>query len=198
VPEVPLRSRQSIGRAEFPPGRRETQLSVSYLVFVVAAVFVSLPLDAQTTASRSDSVVAPIGSYDDLRSTSEHVYGHSITVWTQGNRVLGWIEEIAGLPGTSDVAIVEKGTLDQTTHRLKCEATMGTITYVFNGTLNGNRIDGELVEENSYLRNTPVGPISRQTLHLTRNPQESERMEKYASYDDWRVVAEKKLRRGAY
>ena len=165
------------------------------LILAGATVTTRLNASAHQRAATADEPVTVIGSFDNFRSGIETVSGHSLTLWKHGTRIIGWLQVAEGQPGTFETDLIDKGSLDVTTHRLILDASSGVVRHSFTGTLTSAAIDGELSRHNPFLMNTPVGPTIRYTLHLRRNREDTQRMINYATYDEWKAVADAKIHR---
>lgn len=106
---------------------------------------------------QSDAPVEAIGEFSDMRYTEEHAYGHSIQLWRAGDEFFGLFLAADGLAGDPPTGRLQDLRFDQATGRLRFHARLPVHgLFVFDGTLSGDEIDGELTRRSPAVKKSRV------------------------------------------
>jgi len=87
-----------------------------------------------------------IGSFDNVRASQSedpHCYGHSLTLWAHGNRVIGLLDVHGGLCGDPPCTVLSDVSFQRGTGRLSFSAVIDT-QLRFEGTLRRDDVLGRL------------------------------------------------------
>lgn len=161
---------------------------------------VPIPLHRQAPAS-----IIKIGSFSNMRYTSEHAYGYKAELWREQDRIFGFFLWSEGLIGDTPTGLLEEVRYDRRNGNLSFLARLTTGLFSnrqfsmvpsrdilhFRGTLKGRQLRGTLEISNAL---TPAEPPRREMIKLMLSERESEFMIDARSYDDWKLKADEILK----
>jgi hypothetical protein len=150
------------------------------------------------TAIPPTARISEIGAFSNMRSTEEHLYGHSVLLWRSGNCVFGLFESSEGLAGDTPIGELQAVRLNPNTGKLAFSAklTMGVVTvagsttaqpsrdlFRFDGSLGATRLIGVLIYVNQA--DSAFVP-ERSTIVLTASATDATFMHGSVTYGAWR------------
>jgi hypothetical protein len=127
--------------------------------------------------------VQVVGSYDNLRYTSEHTYGYTVELWRQGDRILGLFSFTNGAQADFDTGTLDNLTFDPRTGAVTFESYAGM--FGFEGTLTRNALSGRL----SSAPRIGAPRDQHKEVVLRRSEEATALLRDYATFREWKQMA---------
>lgn len=134
------------------------------------------------------SPVKIIGDFTNVQSNGEHQWGYSVELWRHNSKVYGLFSGSSDsmIVGDPPTGILADQVFDKKTGKLSFRTILPSHSYIFDGILTKNILKGRLL-------NTETNET--ETIILRRSKEfDSETMDEFASYEDWKEYADRILR----
>ena len=151
--------------------------------------------------------INPVGTFSNVRSTSEHAYGATVMLWRAGSCPVGFLEIADGLAGDTPIGELRDVAWNPRSGRIRFAAKLTTGVSVsggasrstpsrdwfeFTGFLRAATMTGELVHRDST---TPGSRPTTVRVVMPASPSATDLMRGSRTYGGWRNEWEPVLRR---
>jgi hypothetical protein len=167
---------------------------------VLSVVAIATLVASGATQVKQSSEIRVLGYFDATVTDGEHQTGYALELWRRNDTAIGFLIVAQGLIGDAPLGVLENVSLTPDGH-LALEATVpgGWITekeqqvsrYTFNGILGQDTVEGVLQSRTLVSRES----VTQRTVRFRRLASMTEVMRDYPSYDEWKVDADRMLKR---
>ena len=138
--------------------------------------------------STTESPLRVVGEFTNVQSNGEHQWGYSVEIWKQNDRVYGLFSGSSSpmTVGDPPTGILVDQLLDEKTGKFSFRTKLPWSTYYFDGILTKAVVKGRLLDTRTNKTEKIILKRSKESS--------SEMMDEYASYEDWKVYADRILK----
>ena len=167
---------------------------------MLSVVAIATLVASGATQVRQSPEIRVLGYFDATVTDGEHQTGYAVELWRRNDTVVGFLIVAQGFIGDAPLGLLENVSLTPAGH-LAFEATVpgGWITdkeqqvyrYTFNGIVGQDAVEGGLQSRTLGSRES----VTQRTVRFRRLASMTEVMRDYATYDEWKVDADRMLKR---